>query len=138
MTGDVESLAPLVGEWDVTIHGYDARGRTTFEWLEGGGYLIQRSTVDDPRFPNAVMAIGPDAAGERLVQHYFDSRGVARVYDVSLEGDEFRLWRDGPDFAQRLTARFNAERTELRGAFERVDESGTWIHDFDITYTKVR
>lgn len=89
MSADVQQLEPLVGEWatEVRLPGEDevVRGSTTFEWLEGGGYLIQRAVMDDPAFPRGVMVIGPDAAGERVVQHYFDSRGVARVYDVSFE-----------------------------------------------------
>ena len=90
---DVQGLEPLVGEWrvEIRIPREDAlvRGRTTFEWLEGGGYLIQRAAIDVPVFPRGVMVIGPDAGGERVVQHPFDSRGACAAivtkaaYDVS-------------------------------------------------------
>ena len=137
----VEALEPFVGEWEteVRLPGRDevVRGRTTFEWLEGGGYLIQRAAMDDPVFPRGVMVLGPDAGGERVVQHYFDSRGVARVYDVSFEDGVLRLWRDGPDFAQRYHGRLSADGMTIEGAWEICEDGQTWRHDFDLTYNKV-
>ena len=43
----VQELEPLVGEWATEVRmpragATRSAGRTTFEWLEGGGYLIQR------------------------------------------------------------------------------------------------
>lgn len=137
---EVHELEPLVGEWatQAAIPGRAvAHGRTTFEWLEGGGYLIQRAVMDDPVFPRGVMVIGPDASGERVVQHYFDSRGVARVYDVSFDDGVLQLWRDGPDFAQRYSGRLDPEGGVITGAWEICDDGKTWRHDFDLTYTKV-
>jgi len=137
----VQELEPLVGEWttEIRMPGLDevVGGRTTFEWLEGGGYLIQRAAMDDPVFPRGVMVIGPAAGGERVVQHYFDSRGVARVYEVSLEAGVLRLWRDDADFAQRYSGRLSADGTTIVGAWEICDDGATWAHDFDLTYTKV-
>ena len=138
----LEELEPLVGEWatEVELPGASGaiRGRTTFSWLEGGGYLIQRATMEDPNFPTGVMVIGPDLRGERVVQHYFDSRGVARVYDISLEDGVLRVWRDDSDFAQRYTGTFSADGTTVSGAWEICDDGETWAHDFALTYTKFR
>jgi hypothetical protein len=138
----IEALEPLIGEWVTEVRlppggGDPVRGRTTFEWLEGGGYLIQRATTDDPVFPRGVMVIGPTADGERVVQHYFDSRGVARVYEISFDDGVLRLWRDGADFAQRYSGRLSADGTTIEGAWERSDDGTTWEHDFDLTYTRV-
>jgi hypothetical protein len=36
--------------------------------------------------------------------HYFDSRGVFRVYRLSAEKGELKIWRDHPAFRQRFTA----------------------------------
>ena len=35
---------------------------------------------------------------------YFDSRGVRRIYGVSLEDGVLRMWRDAPGFDQRFCA----------------------------------
>lgn len=138
----IEALEPLVGEWLTEVAsppggGDPVRGRTTFEWLDGGGYLIQRATMDDPVFPRGVMVIGPTADGERVVQHYFDSRGVARVYEISFDDGVLRLWRDDADFAQRYSGRLSADGSTIEGAWERADDGRTWEHDFDLTYTRV-
>ncbi len=137
----MDGLQPLVGEWRTEVRrpGQDEPigGTTTFEWLEGGGYLVQRAVVENPDFPRAIMVIGPDAARERVVQHYFDSRGVARVYDITLDDGALRIWRDGPDFAQRYTGRLSDDGRTIEGAWEREDREVGWIHDFHLTYEKV-
>jgi len=137
----IEALEPLVGAWVTEVRlppggGEPVRGRTTFEWLGGGGYLIQRATMDDPVFPRGVMVIGPTADGERIVQHYFDSRGVARVYEISFDDGVLRLWRDDADFAQRYSGRLSADGRTIEGAWEICEDGTTWAHDFDLTYTK--
>jgi hypothetical protein len=37
------------------------------------------------------------SAWETSSQHYYDSRGVARIYQMSLNDGGWKLWRD-PDF----------------------------------------
>lgn len=140
---DLQSLEPLVGEWatearfpDGTVIG----GVTTFAWLEGGGHLVQRSTTDDPLIPRGVMVLGPwSGSGRdgRIVQHYFDSRGVARVYDVGLEAGVLRLSRDDDDFAQRYEGRLDGDGAAIRGAWEMSrDHGATWAHDFELDYLR--
>ena len=137
----VQELEPLVGEWttELRMPGGDEMvlGRTTFEWLEGGGYLIQRSVMENPRSPRGIIVIGPDGGGERVVAHYFDSRGVARIYEIGLAEGVLRLWRDDPRFAQRFSGRFGADGTTIDAAWERRHDGGDRQHDFDLTYAKV-
>jgi hypothetical protein len=59
-------------------------GHTTFQWFEGEFFLIQRATVGDPSVPRGIMIIGVGTESETFEQHYYDSRGVARVYQMSL------------------------------------------------------
>jgi len=70
----------------------DVPGRTSFEWLETGGFLIQRSTVERPEYPNAVSIIGATGSDGAFQQHYFDSRGVARIYDMTLKDNVWTLF----------------------------------------------
>lgn len=63
-------------------------GNVTFEWLEGRRFLIQRSRTDHELFPDAISVIGASADGDGLVMEYFDSRGVHRTYEGSLEGGQ--------------------------------------------------
>jgi len=137
---DMDALEALVGEWtaEAAPPGSDelVRGEMTVEWLDGGGYLVQRTTMENPVFPRTVAVIGPDRSGEKIVQHYFDSRGVARVYDIALEGGVLRLSRDDEDFAQRFVGRFSDDGSAIEGAWERSDHGGAWVHDFDLTYRR--
>ena len=84
-------------------------GRTTFEWLEGGGFLIERSTVDRPGFPNGICVIGATGPDGGLQQHYFDSPGVARVYEMTLEDGVWTLFREGPDWPQRYVGELSED-----------------------------
>jgi hypothetical protein len=136
---DLEALEALVGGWttEAVLPGSDpVRGEMTTEWLNGGGYLVQRWAMEDPAFPRGIALIGPDRSGERIVQHYFDSRGVARVYGIALEHGVLSLWRDDEDFAQRYRGRFSDDGSAIEGAWERTGEDGAWTHDFELTYRR--
>lgn len=84
-----------------------------------------------------VHQLEPLVGRERVVRHPFDSRGVARVYDVSFEGGVLRLWRHGPDFAPRYHGRLSADGMTIEGAWEICEDGETWRHDFVLTYHKV-
>jgi hypothetical protein len=66
-----------------------------------------------------------------------DSRGVARVYGMSLDDGVWRLWRDGSDFSQRFTGTFSDDGTTISGAWEIALDGSRWEHDFDLVYTRV-
>ena len=148
-TTDVEpeALAPFVGEWSLTAAFGDAPAadigaRVTFEWLPGGRFLVERWEVPLPEAPDGIAIIGADPAnGGRYLQHYFDSRGVARVYRMSVEDGVWKLWRDGPDFSplefsQRFSGTFSRDGRTIAGRWEICHDGTTWEHDFDLTYTR--
>ena len=126
-------LAPLAGEWTIEARppGVEpVAGRATFEWTAGGSFLLARWEVEHPDFPDGIAVFGPDT------QHYFDSRGVARVYDARLEDGVLTLSRDDPDFAQRYRGTFDEDGSAIRGAWERAMDQVTWQHDFDLDYLR--
>jgi hypothetical protein len=132
-------LDVLVGEWETVAPGMEAEGRTTFAWLEGGGFLVQRSVVQRPEFPNSISLIGATGPGGGLEQHYFDSRGVARVYEMTLEDGTWTLYRAGPDWPQRYVGRLSPDGDTITGQWERGDEPGAPLqHDFDLNFSRVR
>jgi hypothetical protein len=141
------ALEPLVGEW-ILLAAFgdtppvDIGARVRFEWLPGERFLIQRWEVPIPEAPDGIALIGADPENEgRYLQHYFDSRGIARVYRMSFEDGVWKLWRDEPDFtpldfSQRYTGTFSADGTTIAGSWEICHDGKTWEHDFDLTYTK--
>src|SRR5262245_23376807 len=112
----LEPFDALIGTWDTEakhrLVDEVVRGTTTFEWLEGGHFLVQRSHSDHELFPDGISMIGPSEAGDGLVLEYFDSRGVRRTYRVSLEEGVWRIWRDHPGFDQRFSAELGPDRFE--------------------------
>ena len=144
----IERLAVLVGEWSMVPVFEDlppvaGGARVVFEWMPGRQFLVQRWEVPLPEAPDGIAIIGadPDSDGDFL-QHYFDSRGVARVYKMRLSDAGWELRRDAPDFspltfAQRYRGTFADEGRTISGAWEICHDGETWEHDFDLTYTKV-
>jgi hypothetical protein len=109
-------------------------GTATFEWLEGGHFLIQRSRSDHELFPDAISVIGAPETGGGLVMEYFDSRGVRRTYGVSLDGGVLRIWRDHPGFSQPFTATPGPGTFEGRWQLARTP--GQWKDDLKVTYRR--
>ena len=134
----MHALQPLVGEWTVEVPFASGHGTLSFQWLKGEQFLIQQWTVPVPEAPDGIAIIGPD--GGRFVQHYFDSRGVQRIYGLSLEDGVLRLWRDAAsadDFSQRYSGTISDEGSRIDGVWEIAEDGVTWRKDFDITYRRV-
>jgi hypothetical protein len=145
--GSLAALEPLVGEWRMVVAfggapPVDAGARVSFEWLPGERFLIQRWEVPIPEAPDGIAIIGTDPAREGgYLQHYFDARGVARVYKMSFADGVWKLWREEPDFspldfAQRYTGTFSEDGTTIAGAWEIRHGGQDWAHDFDLTYIR--
>jgi Protein of unknown function (DUF1579) len=143
----LDHLDLLTGQWE-TEASFDAgffgpgsppitgRGRTSFEWLAGRHFLIQRFANDHPDAPSGIAIIGAHSEPGRFSQHYYDSRGVARVYQMSLDGTTWKLWREAPGFWQRYTGVISPGGDAIRGAWEGSADGRDWKHDFRLTYLK--
>ena len=112
----------------------------TFEWTLGGAFLLQRSSVPVPEAPDGLSVIGTDA-GDGYTQHYFDSRGIARVYAMTFDGREWTLERHAPDFTplsfhQRWLGAFTGDDT-IRGRWETSDDGREWALDFELEYHRL-
>ena len=84
-----------------------------------------------------------DPESKAYSQHYFDSRGVVRVYVMTLTDRIWTLLREKPDFSpldfsQRFTGTFSDDAKTILGRWERSTDGSTWDQDFDLTYRKVK
>jgi hypothetical protein len=140
-----QPLDAFIGEWTMRVAFPGAPpaegGRTVFEWMEGEKFLVQRWEVPVPEAPDGIAIIGFNAGRGTLLQHYFDSRGVARVYEMNLEDGVWRLSRTSPDFSplnfqQRYEGTFSEDGREIVGRWEICHDGSTWEHDFDLTYVR--
>lgn len=141
MTDPVPALAPfdaVIGTWatEATHPTIEAvvPGSTTFQWLEGGRFVVQRSRNDHELFPDALAVIGAPEAGGGLVAEYFDSRGVRRTYGVSLDDGVLRLRREEPGFDQRFSATLG--RDSFVGLWQVAETPGDWRDDLRVTYSR--
>ena len=87
-------LDVLVGVWQMASSLPGAEGlaaETRFEWLTGKQFLVQRWQIEHPDAPDGIAIIGYDADTATFLQHYFDSRGVARIYEMTLADGVWKL-----------------------------------------------
>ena len=148
----LDHLDALVGEWETeATHPYlpatVIRGRATFEWLAGGFFLIWRAGYDHPDIPDSIAILGCDDSsssgevgptGGGCSMHYFDSRGVSRVYGLGADRGVWRFWRDWPGFSQRYVATISADGNTITGNGELSRDGSTWEQDLRITYRRAR
>ena len=122
-----------------------ATGWLTFARELDGQFLLQRTGAEHPDAPSGlcVISVAEDGDGHEYVQHYFDSRGVVRVYRMTLRDGEWELRRDRPDFTplsfhQRYIGRFADDGRTIEGRWEiSHDDGATWETDFGVTFRRV-
>jgi len=151
MTSDParQPLNRLVGYWTTeathpAVPGIVVHGTAIIEWLEGEQFLIHRARTDHPDFPDSISIIGstesdrvenllrsdPTTADKpQLRMHYFDSRGVFRVYEVRIDDESWRLSRDAPGFSQRFTGTFNQNGDTIVGRWQLCQDELHWNDD---------
>ena len=150
---EAERLGAFIGTWALEVAFPGAppppsappdgpRAEVTFEWLPGERFLVQRWEVPVPEAPDGIAVIGYNEDRGTLLQHYFDSRGVARVYEMGLDGRTWTLSRTAPDFtelsfSQRYTGEFNEDGGRIDGRWETSHDGGeTWELDFGLSYVR--
>ncbi len=137
----LEPIRMLIGNWNTTgTHGLVPdtilHGRTSFEWLEGGAFLMMRSELDDPRFPSAIAIFGSDESEAGYHMLTFDERGVSRKYEVSLHGNIWKWWRNAPEFLQRYEGTIVDDGNTIITKGELSKDGSSWEKDLDLTYTR--
>ena len=139
-----DALDVLAGEWTVQAGIPDVPpGRVVFEWDLDRAFLVQRSAIPKSVFPSSLSLIARDATTGGFTQHYFDSRGVVRLYRMSLQDGVWTLLHTEPDFspldfAKRFEGTFGAGGSSIDGRWETSSDGGTtWELDFPLTYTRI-
>lgn len=132
----------LIGNWKTTgthgqVPGITLRGRASFEWLEGGAFLLMRSGIDDPRFPSTLAVFGSDDSENECYMLSFDERGVSRKYEVLLRGNVWRWWRNAAGFFQRSEGIIADDGKTIISKGELSKDGLSWEKDLDLTYERV-
>lgn len=148
----MHEFEPLIGDWHIEgeipmeppMH---ISGRATIERM--GTFIVFRSAGEPAEVPDSISVIGGAPAGQPQPMHYFDSRGVERLYLTALEGSTWTIWRapsedwngpQGPGFNQRFIGEISSDGETIEARWERGmgDAGDEWEIDFPITYRRTR
>jgi hypothetical protein len=146
----MEQFNPLIGEWraegEIPMEPpMRISGEAKIERL--GNLIVFRTAGEPAEVPDSVSIIGGAPEGEPQPMHYFDSRGVKRMYLTTLEGSTWTVWRapgedwngpNGPGFDQRFIGEISPDGKSIAGRWERgVGDGGDkWEIDFPINYVR--
>src|SRR5215207_9893132 len=92
---DLKSLDRLVGTWEVSG---GAQGKVTFEWMEGGYFLIQHVDLEQHgQRIKGIEIIGHERPfgaepSEDIKSRFYDNTGNTLDYVYELEGDTLTIW----------------------------------------------
>ncbi|MBU9674767.1 hypothetical protein KQ939_09320 [Planococcus sp. CP5-4] len=141
----MDRLDFLIGTWAIEVFHPELQpppitGEASFEWLDHR-YIIQRTRIDKPEFPSSMIIYDWDDAKGQYVQHYFDSHGVTRLYEMSFQDGLWKLWRTTPDFSpldfhQRFSGTVNRAGNLIESSWEQSADDVQWEHDFGLNYEK--
>ena len=137
----LKPLSVLVGTWKTIgthplVPGTTFHGRTSFAWIEGGAFLIMHSQIDEPEIPSGIAIFGTDDTTGQCSMLYFDERAVSRRYEVSLQDNVLKWWRNVPGFSQRFAGKIAADGRTIVGRGELSRDGTGWEPDLQLTYTR--
>jgi hypothetical protein len=146
----MHQFEPLIGEWraEGTIPiepPLTVTGTAKLERL--GEFIVFTSVGERAEVPDSISIIGGAPEDEPQPMHYFDSRGVKRLYLTNVEGSTWSIWRapgedwngpDGPGFNQRFIGEISADGRTIQGRWDRGmgEAADEWEIDFPIDYSR--
>jgi hypothetical protein len=147
----LEALRPLVGKWHT--EGQQIEGPLgpqspfvaveTFEWLDGGHFLVHRLDGKFGQKPAACIEVwGRNEAGE-LFAHTFYNDGNTNDWQIRETSSALVLsgsWSkgSGPTFKLRYTARVIEGGNTLDGKWEQSRDGESWTTFMETRATKAQ
>lgn len=112
-----------------------------------GAFIVFHSVGRSGGVPDSVSIIGGAPEGEPQPMHYFDARGVKRLYRTTVDGSTWTIalapgedWNgpNGAGFNQRFIGEIASDGTTIEGRWERGmgDAGDQWELDFPLTYVR--
>ena len=117
----LKSLDRLVGTWKVS--GPEIQGQITYEWLDGGFFLIQHVDVDHGRKNKGIEIIGRERGfgatepSQDIKSRYYGNEGSTFDYVYELEGDTLMIWGGEKGSPAYYKGEFSADGNILTGAW---------------------
>jgi hypothetical protein len=119
---DLKALGDrLVGTWKVSG---EAEGETSWEWMEGGFFLIQRGWMRrEGTEQKYLQVIGHDRMpgsepADAITGRLYTSNGDTLNYVCELEGDTMTIWMGEKGSPAVYKGTFSADGNSIEGAWE--------------------
>lgn len=117
---DMKSLERLVGTWK---QSGDVSGEITYEWMEGGFFLIQRVEFDhDGNKIKGMEVIGHlqlfgEEPGKDIKSRFYGSGGETFDYVYEVEGDMLTIWGGERGSPAYYKGQFSKDGNTLTGGW---------------------
>lgn len=139
----LQSLTAFIGEWETVgthpmLPGVTLHGHASFQWMEGGSFLVMRSTNDEGKIPASISIFASDNTKGEYFMLYFDERQVSRKCDVAIRDNVLEWSRNAPEFSQRYTFTLTDNGDTIISKGEMSKNGTTWEPDLDLTYTRIK
>ena len=134
---DLKSLDRLVGTWKVS--GPDIDGHVTYEWMEGGFFLIQHfDLVHSGRKVKGMEIIGHlqpfgEAPSKDIKARVYDTMGNTLDYVYEVEADMLTIWGGEKGSPAYYRGTFSNDGATNAGAWVYPDGGG-----YESTMTRVK
>ncbi len=132
---DLKNLDRLVGTWEMSG---EVHGRVSFEWMEGGYFLIQH--VDLEQYGQRIKGIeiighektfGSEPS-EEIKSRFYSNTGDTLDYVYELEGDTLTIWGGERGSPAYYRGTFSEDSNTLSGAWHYPGGGG-----YEATSTRV-
>jgi hypothetical protein len=131
---DLKSLERLVGTWNISG---DAQGTVTYEWMDGGFFLMQHvDLVHDGRRIKGLEIIGHlrpfgEEPSEDIKSRFYDTMGNTLDYVYELTGNTLTIWGGEKGSPAYFKGTFSADGNSC---------TGNWVYPgggYETTMTRV-
>jgi hypothetical protein len=133
---DLRALDRLIGTWSV-VGG--AKGRVTYEWMEGGFFLLQHVELEqDGQQTKGIEIIGHERQfgaepSADIKSRYYDNQGNTLDYVYELEGETLTIWAGERGSPAYFRGQFSEDGDTMTGAWVYPGGGG-----YDSTMTRAR
>jgi hypothetical protein len=117
---DMEGLNKLVGTWNVTG---GAQGQVTYEWMEGGFFLLQHVDLEqEGQRLKGIEIIGHEQPfgappSDDIKSRYYDTMGNTLDYVYEVQGNTLTIWGGERGSPAYYKGQFSDDGTTCSGAW---------------------
>jgi hypothetical protein len=114
---DLQTLSRLIGTWKVSG---EAEGTVTYEWTDGGFFLLQHVELGGNRGPEVIgheRKYGEEPSADIRSRYYGFSEGETLDYTYEILGDTLTIWSGERGSPAYYEGTFSDDGNTLTGAW---------------------